>query len=235
MVGWSHGLGWNLPIPMGKTSCGIPASLVTLKSRRGLVSSIVVLWSLTKSWRCGSGQKKRPGHFFWKSNSRWWQLKNCIFSTGNDPFWRIFFKWVGEKTPTRIADSPKKSPLLENPEKVILNWNVYLQSLKRLAKKCDRNFSVYQILGFNKKKSGSETKILAVSPWNETRPRPLFWGFASQHDQPCNCNSGEPKVSPWGSEGYGSPWDDGWIVFSVLLKWEAFKRNPWKGSAKKTG
>ena len=31
----------------------------------------------------------------------------------------------------------------------------------------------------------------------------------------------------------GSPWDEGWIVFSVLLKGEAFKKEPLKRIRKK--
>jgi len=95
-------------------------------------------------------------------------FKHFIFSTripGEMIHFDEYFSNGLVQPPTRIADSPKKkSPLLENPEKVILNWNVYFQSPPWLAKKCGHNFSLCQIWGFNKKKSGSETKILAVSP-----------------------------------------------------------------------
>ena len=43
-----------------------------------------------------SAETKTVRSFRWWMSTRWWQLKYCFFNPtwGNDPIWRIFFKWV---------------------------------------------------------------------------------------------------------------------------------------------
>ena len=113
-------LNLSIPVPGDCSSTCLTASAFLPHPSRAIQCGALAsgLWESGGTGFCSDvpheAQQHRDGGVGWRGDARWWWFQRFfrffipILGKIHAPFWRatsIFFKWVGEKPPTRMGQS----------------------------------------------------------------------------------------------------------------------------------